>query len=108
MNNIDITKSLAELKELMGQHFGLELELYLFGSVARNDYSPESDIDVLVLLPGEVDARVKTKVIDLAYDIGLKNDVVFNMITRSKRNWESDMAAVTPFHENLTREALRI
>jgi predicted nucleotidyltransferase len=108
MNKTDIAKSIAELKELMGQRFGFEMELYLFGSVARNDYGPESDIDVLVLLPGEVDTLLKTEVIDLAYGIGLKNNVVFNMITRSKKIWESDMAAVTPFHENLTREALRI
>ncbi len=108
MNEYNIKSSIAELKEVLMDTFDEGIELYLFGSVARHEYSPESDIDILVLFPGEVDTNLKTEIIDLAFDIGLKNDVVFNVIVRSKKTWESKMAAVTPFHRNLEKEALRL
>ncbi|HLP59172.1 MAG TPA: nucleotidyltransferase domain-containing protein [Candidatus Deferrimicrobium sp.] len=108
MNEDSIKKSIAELKEVLCLTFDEAIELYLFGSVARHDYGPESDIDILVLFPGEVDTRLKIQIIDLAFDIGLKNDIVFNVIVRSKETWKSEMAKVTPFHRNLEREALRL
>ncbi len=108
MNEYDIKSSIAELKEVLIDTFDEGIELYLFGSVARHEYSPESDIDILVLFPGEVDTKLKIEIIDLAFDIGLKNDVVFNVIVRSKRYWKSKRAAVTPFQRNLEKEALRL
>ncbi len=108
MNEQTIKKSIAELKELLIDTFDDGVELFLFGSVARNEYGPESDIDILVLLPFEIDTKLKIKIIDLAYDIGLKNDVVFNVIIRSKPDWKSGMSSITPFHRNLEKEALRI
>lgn len=108
MNKQDIEKSVAELKETLSNRFGSEIELYLFGSVARNDYSPESDIDVLVLVSGKVDTELEVEIIDLAYDIELKYNVVFGVLVNEKEFWESEKAAVMPFHQNLQKEALRI
>lgn len=108
MNKQDIEKSIAELKETLRHRFGSEIELYLFGSVARNDYSPESDIDVLVVIPGKVDTELEIEIIDLAYTIELKYNVIFGILVNEKEFWESEKAAVMPFHQNLQKEALRI
>lgn len=108
MNARSIKRSIAELKSVLSNRFGSEIELYLFGSAARKDYRPDSDIDILVLVPGEVDTRLKEEIIDLAYDVELRNDVVFGIIVRSKEFWESEKASVMPFHQNLQKEALRI
>jgi predicted nucleotidyltransferase len=108
MNKKDIKRSIAELKKKLGDRFGMEVELYLFGSVARNEYHPHSDIDILVLVPGEVDTALKEEVIDLAYDIELKYNVVFGIVVRSAEFWQSEKASVMPFHKNLQSEALRV
>lgn len=108
MNDDIIKRSIADLKEVLLLTFNDKIELYLFGSVARHDYGPESDIDILVLFQGEVDSKLKIQIIDLAFDIGLKYDIVFNVIVRSKETWKSGMAMVTPFHRNLEKEALRV
>ncbi|MBI1185365.1 nucleotidyltransferase [bacterium] len=48
----------------------------LFGSYSRDDYTQESDVDILV----EINGRIGSKFIDLAYDleeaIGKKVDLV--------------------------------
>jgi predicted nucleotidyltransferase len=108
MNEQNIKHSIAELKKRLKKHFGSELEFYLFGSVARNNYEPDSDIDVLVLVPGKVDTSLKEEIIDMAYDVELEYDVVFGIVVRSKEFWISEKAAAMPFHQNVQNECVRI
>jgi predicted nucleotidyltransferase len=108
MNEQNITRSISALKKILQERFGSEVELYLFGSVARNDYMPDSDIDILVLVPGEVDTKIEEEIFDLAYEVELDYDVVFGIIVHAKEFWGSEKAAVMPFHQNLQREAVRI
>lgn len=47
--------------------------LYLFGSVARDTITPDSDVDVLAVIAEDVDyATVDDQLLDIAYDIRLK------------------------------------
>ncbi|HLP58475.1 MAG TPA: nucleotidyltransferase domain-containing protein [Candidatus Deferrimicrobium sp.] len=108
MNEANINSSIAALKRALIYRFGDEVELYLYGSVARNDYRYDSDIDILVLFPGEVNTDLMEEVFGLAYDVGLEQDVVFGIVVQSKKFWNSEFAAVMPFHQNLQRESLRI
>jgi predicted nucleotidyltransferase len=108
MNEQNIKRSISALKKILQERFSSELELYLFGSVARNDYLPDSDIDILVLVPGEVDTSLEEEIFDLAYDVELGYDVVFGIVVHAKEFWASGKAAVMPFHQNLQREAVRI
>lgn len=108
MNEENITRSIAQLKRVLTRRFGNGIELYLYGSVARKDYQSESDIDILVLFSGEVDTGLMEQVIESAYDVELEHDVVFGIVVQSKEYWESPRAAVTPFRQNLRREALRL
>jgi len=108
MNKKIIKRSVSELKKILSHRFGKGLELYLFGSVARNQFGPESDIDVLALLPGGDDMNLKKEIVDLAYDIELKYNIVFGIVVCSTEFWRSEKAAVMPFHHNLQKEALRI
>lgn len=108
MKEENIKRALAGLKKVLTDRFGSDIELYLFGSVARNDYEPDSDIDILVLFPGEVDTALEEEIFDLAYEVELENDVVFGVVVQSKEFWASEKAAVMPFHQNLQREAIQI
>ena len=108
MNKKSIKRALARLKKVLTDRFGSGIGLYLFGSVARDDYTPESDIDVLVLFPNEVDTALEEEIFDLAYDVELECDVVFGIVVHSIEFWSSEKAAVMPFHENLQREAVQI
>lgn len=108
MNEANINSSIAALKRTLIYRFGDEVELYLYGSVARNDYQYDSDIDILVLFPGKVNTDLMEEIFGLAYEVGLEHDVVFSIVVQSKEFWDSEFAAVMPFHQNLQRESLRI
>ena len=108
MNEKNIKAANAALKKILMKRYGTGTELYLFGSVVRKDYNRESDIDILVLFPGEVNTSLKEEIIDLAYEIELEYDVVFGIVVRSKEFWVSAKAAAMPFHQSVQSEAVRI
>jgi predicted nucleotidyltransferase len=52
------------------------VDLRLFGSKARGDDDPESDLDVLIIVrPGLPVAAVQDRLVDLAFDVNLANEV---------------------------------
>lgn len=106
--NKEIASAIQELKSSLITMFGHDVELKLFGSVARGDDRKYSDIDLLVLLPRQVDHSVEEVVFDAAYDMELKYSVVFGVIVYEKAFWNSDLAAVMPLHQNIAREGLSV
>ncbi|MCG6535133.1 MAG: nucleotidyltransferase domain-containing protein [Syntrophales bacterium LBB04] len=106
MNQTQIEKAIQELKQGLVHRFGTDVELRIFGSVARGDYREHSDIDILVVLPVKVDNAVEEQVFDMAYDIELEYGLVIGTIVYSRDFWYSDRAAVMPLYKNIQREGL--
>jgi len=51
-----ITALVEECRDVLGRHYGQRMAgLLLYGSLARREQDPESDIDLLVLLSGDFD-----------------------------------------------------
>jgi predicted nucleotidyltransferase len=106
MNQTQIKKAIQALKKELINRFGTEVELRIFGSVARGDYREYSDIDILVVLPVVVNNAVEEQVFDLAYDIELEYGLVIGTIVYSKEFWYSARAAAMPLYKNIQREGL--
>jgi predicted nucleotidyltransferase len=90
---------LTQLHETCGDRL---LQVILFGSKARGDSEPESDIDLLVVLRGELDG-LKDRLADLSYRISLYYGVVLSDFVAGERRhrWMSQ------HHEPLLVEAER-
>ena len=84
------------------------VELVLFGSKARGDFMDFSDIDILILVDKEVDYELKDKIMEIAYDIELENDIVFEFIIENKESWRSSRYRVMPLYQNVEREGVII
>jgi len=108
MDSSTINKALEGLKGRIIKRFGNLSEIFLFGSVARGDYDEESDIDVLILIPGEVDNSIREEVSFEAFEAGLKYDVVFGTIVYSLDFWNSEQAQVMPLYKNIEKESINI
>jgi predicted nucleotidyltransferase len=86
--------------------FGPDVELRIFGPVARGDYQEHSDIDLLVVLPVPVNHAVEEQVFDMACDVELEYGLVIGTIVYSKDFWYSDRASAMPLFRNIQREGL--
>ena len=78
--------ALGELVEAVRARMASEVhEILLFGSRARGEGTPDSDVDVAVVVTDE-GRRRRNEIYDLAYDIGLARGVLLAplVITRAR------------------------
>ncbi len=98
-------ESIFELKKRVKEEFP-DVGIILYGSKARGDDKELSDIDLLILLDREINSKLKEKIIDIAYDIELKYDVVFSIIVKNRGFWNSLLARTMPLHWNIDKEGV--
>jgi predicted nucleotidyltransferase len=78
----------------------------LFGSHARGEATENSDIDVMVILKGDVQpSREIARTIDDVADISLVNDVVLSCIFMPEIRYEQEQS---PLILNVRREGLAV
>ena len=79
----------------------------LYGSEARGDARPDSDIDLLILLKNEegITLDERMRLIEPLYDIELETGVQINPFIESLQKWGSRF---TPFYESVMREGLAL
>jgi predicted nucleotidyltransferase len=82
------------------------VRLVLFGSQARGDAEPGSDIDVLVVLEGPVrpGEEIRRSINDVA-ELSLENNVVFCCVFVSRDRFESELS---PLLINVRREGVPV
>lgn len=101
------SNSVSKLKHKLLKNFP-GTELVLFGSKARGDFKEFSDIDLLVLIDKKIDHELKDKIIEIAYDIELEDEIVFGFIIENKKSWRSPRYKVMPLYQNIKREGIII
>ena len=63
------------------------LDIKLFGSKTRGDFTPDSDLDVFIVLDTS-DWDTKDQVRFMAADVSLEHDVLLNTHILSRERWE--------------------
>ncbi|MFN3690485.1 MAG: nucleotidyltransferase domain-containing protein [Fimbriimonadales bacterium] len=84
------------------------MELYLYGSRARGDATPESDWDFLLILPDKKAKELENVVSSALYRLSLDTDELLYCIVMGRSEWEFLKLAQTPFAVNVQREAVRL
>ncbi len=99
---------LSELAELLHQVYGKQLKaVILYGSVARGTNTNDSDIDIMVLVDGDVAELRKygEGLSDVSTDISLKYLKVFSIIDISYQEYEK-WKQILPFYRNVSKEGI--
>lgn len=79
----------------------------LYGSEARGDARPDSDIDVLVLLEGEQrDFALEDAISGALYELELETGVLISPMILLRKVWEN-RPFKTPFYINVMNEGIR-
>ena len=81
------------------------LSIILYGSVARNDNTDDSDIDIAIIVKNEMDNSTKERFIRWSAELDLRYDRVFSIIDIQKENMEK-WGSILPFYQNVQKEGI--
>lgn len=101
-------KEIVEKVKLAIRSIEPDAEIILFGSEARGDARPDSDIDLLVLLSGDkktVDREVEicgqTMLVEIETGVNISPKIYL------KKDWDN-RPFITPFYLNVMREGIAL
>lgn len=80
-------------------------QIILYGSVARNEATAESDIDIAIILNGSLSGDVRDAFLEFSAHLDLKYEKVFSIIDIDRRNMEK-WGDVLPFYRNIREEGV--
>ena len=98
---------LEEVKRIVRQ-FVPDAELWLYGSSARGERVPDSDWDVLVLMGAPLSRAEQDNVRDVVYDLELETGAFVSLRFYSREQWENSLVSVSPFRENVEKDAVAL
>ena len=79
--------------------------IILYGSMARNEATDESDIDVAIIVKNQMDDDTKRQFVSWAADMDIRYERVFSIVDIQESNmikWEK----VLPFYRNICEEGV--
>ncbi|MBQ8462594.1 MAG: nucleotidyltransferase domain-containing protein [Prevotella sp.] len=80
----------------------------LYGSEARGDARPDSDIDLLVLLEGDTrNLKQEDDVSGALYALELSTGVLISPMIMLRKQWEN-RPFMTPFYINVMKEGIKL
>lgn len=102
-----VTEHLAnELKNIFGKDLK---KVILYGSCARGDFSPDSDIDVMVLLEIQPEdlPLARRKIMEASDRLDLDYDVVLTPTVQTAQTFEQYRKA-SVFYQNIEKEGVLV
>ena len=79
--------------------------IILYGSVARNESTLESDIDIAIIVKKDMDDTTRERFISWSADLELRYDRVFSIIDIQERNMQK-WGKILPFYQNVQKEGI--
>ena len=95
---------ISEIKKIYGPHLR---QIILYGSYARGDYKPDSDVDIMILLDmSDLDLKEYSQQLSyMTYDFNMDNDLDIKPIAKSENHFKKWVENY-PFYANIHKEGV--
>ena len=99
-----IDRYISEIKNIYGRHLR---QVILYGSYARGDFGPDSDIDIMILLDlSDMDLKAYSQKLSyMTYDFNLDNDLDIKPIAKNEEHFRKWVINY-PFYANIHKEGV--
>lgn len=85
------------------------IDFIVFGSYARGKESPESDLDILIVV-SQKDKEIESEILEIAYEIMWENNfrplISVEIMTKEHFEWLKEVKS--SFYENIEKEGIRV
>src|SRR5437868_14821117 len=97
----------AYREALATRYPGTVEEMAIYGSKARGDAGPESDLDVLLIVKNRAAAR-KRALRRIGYLLAAASDVVPSIMAYTRTEWDRLAESESPFRRAVERDEVRV
>lgn len=80
-------------------------QIILYGSIARNEATAESDIDIALVLTNEMDDKTKNQFLIWSSDLDLRYNKIFSFVDINKQKM-NQWGQVHPFYRNIQKKGI--
>lgn len=103
MENL-IEQYVEAVKKIYGSHIR---QIILYGSYAREDFRPDSDVDIMILLDmSDMELKAYAQQLSyMTYDFNRDNDLDIKPIAKSERHFKKWIVNY-PFYSNVHKEGV--
>ena len=98
---------LHRFKALLLERVALH-KLILFGSRARGDAEPDSDLDVIVSVNGPADRDVRERISACAWEAGFGSGIVVVPVVYTREEWEEGPERSSLLAQAVEREGIPV
>jgi len=96
--------ALDELKKVLRERYGVT-SVVVYGSKARGDDSPDSDIDVMIVLEDYTPER-EAAVDETVYEINLAHDCLISVVIFGRQELEEGPLGESPLYKRILAEGV--
>ena len=98
--------ALGELKRVLRERYNVT-SILVYGSKARGDDSPDSDIDVMIVLD-DYTPQIEMTIDEMVYDINLDHDCLISVVIFGRRELEEGPMAESPLYKRILAEGVPV
>jgi predicted nucleotidyltransferase len=97
----------AYCQALKEQCLGMVERMVIYGSRARGDDHPDSDLDVLLIVKNEA-THLKRQLRRIGYELAAMSDAVPSILAYTQDEWETRRESGAPFQQAVERDAVPV
>lgn len=94
-------------RELTEKFPGMVEQVLIYGSKARGEAGPDSDLDVLLIVRDEAAGRTR-QMRGIGYLLAAEGDVVPSIMAYTVQEWENRRKSGSPFRTAVERDQVRV
>lgn len=101
-----IDQYVEEIKRIYGSHVK---QIILYGSYARGDFRPDSDVDIMILVDmSDLELKAYGQQLSyMTYDFNMDHDLDIKPIAKSRQHFQNWVEAY-PFYANVEKEGVKL
>ena len=93
------------IKGLTDIFYGDISMIILYGSVARDEDTPESDIDIAIIIKKDMDEKTKNRFICWSAEMDIRFDRIFSIVDIREDRMKK-WGDILPFYQNVQKEGI--